>query len=268
MKDWIIKLLIGLTASILITLLFTALARTFHFTFYTRFGSVAAGFAVAIGVLYLLKVSRNFKVLILWSILPGITTVIAHNWLFYSADEAVKYAGMEEASAAESNDLYFTLDTYWYNTEGASDLLVTTTRKRRGRSSTTSKEVYTVIPFFTDSISETVQGWLVSHTTAVKYDKAETYEDLIRFEDILYFERRTEDLKYYQEAIGKSSYHDQIAGNVIYFEPLYKEFVPSHTWKKYFTLCYVGSGFIFLTIGFIVNLRKRKEEEKEEKEDA
>ncbi|MCC8171135.1 MAG: hypothetical protein LIP00_04980 [Parabacteroides sp.] len=267
MKDWIIKLITGLTASILLTLLLTALAQSFHLTFYSRFASVVAGFAVAIGVMYLLKVSTNFRMLILWSILPGISTIIAHNWLFYSADETVEYADLEEASRPESNDLYFTLDSYWYNTSGASDLLVTTTRKRRGRSST-SKRVYTVIPFFTDSISETVQAWLVYNTKAADYDKAETYEDLLRFEDILCFERRTEKLKYYQEAIKKSSYHDQVADNVIYFEPLYREFVPTHTWRKYFTLCYVGSGCIFILIGVIMNQHKRKEEEKEGQEEV
>lgn len=263
MKNWIIKLVAGLTASIFITLLLTALAHSLHLSFYTRFASVVAGFTVAMGVMYVLKVNKNFRLLLLWSILPGLTTVIAHNWLFYSADQTVEYAGLEEASKPESNDLYFMLDNYWYNTEGASDLLVTTTRKRRGRS-TTTKKVYTVIPFFTDSISETVQGWLVSNTTAAKYDEAETYEDLLRFEDILCFERRTEDLKYYKEAIEKSSYQSQVAENVIYFEPLYKEFVPTHTWKKYFTLCYVGSGFVFILIGLILNLRNRKKEEKEE----
>lgn len=264
MKNWVIKLLVALTASIAISLLATVIAHTFHLAFWTRMISVLGGFIIAMLVMFAFQISKNSKILFLLSILPGAATIIAHNWLFYSADEIVEYANLEEAAKAEDKALYFTLSNYYYDTEGAGDLQITTTRKRRRGGKSVTKKVYTAIPLFTDSLSQTAEGWLIYDTSADNYHQAETYEDLLKFEDILCFERYTEELEDFKSAIEYSSYKDKTVEDPVFLYPLYKEFIPTHTWRKYFSLFYVGSGTIFILIGVILNYRQRKKEEEHE----
>lgn len=255
MKNWSIKMLVAMLVSVAACVLLTALCRMLHIQFWSMPVAIVVSFLISCGIVVYMKAVENNLLIGLIAAIPVAVCFLANQWLFYSSNETVHFANVNELVNAKEKPLYFTLDQYYWNYDAAGVVEITTERKRHGRTTSTSQDIYIAIPLYPDSISEKINVWLVDNYPKSTYDAAEDYESLLKYDDIINFELLTEDLEDYETAVGYSSSKDK-AENAIFITPLYKEYIPRTTWGIYFLIGLVTGGAIMALIGFIISKRK------------
>lgn len=264
MKNWSIKLVVATITTVAACLLLTALCRMLHIQFWTQITAIIASFLIAAAImLYAIKIVSNFKLAALLAIIPAAVSFCANQWCFYSANATEHFTSINELVEAKEKPLYFTLEEYYWDSEGIGLMEVTTEHKRRGRTTNTTKETYLAMPLYPDSTSTEIRVWLVDSYPSKDYDAAETYEELMQLGKILNFELVTEDLDDYKETVGYSKSKDKVK-DAIYITPLYKEYITKNTWGMYFLISLVTGSLIMALIGLFVGKAKKRKEAKEE----
>lgn len=261
MKNWSIKLIVTMMATVAVTLLFTGICRMAHIHFPSSIIPVAISFLLAtVIMMYGIKVTNDLRVAALLALIPTAVYSFANQWCFYSANETVHYEEIDELLEAEEKPLYFSLGHYYWNPEASGAVEITTERKRRGRTTSTSHKTYLVMPLYPDTLSPEIKVWLADKYDSKDFDAVEDYEDLLRLDEIINFELLTEDLGNYETAAGYSTHKDK-AKDAIFIRPLYKEYIKKDTWGLFFLISFIGGTGAMAILGFVLNRRDKREAE-------
>lgn len=264
MKNWSLKLIAATITTVAACLLLTALCRMLHLEFWTWTIALVASFIIAISIMmYVIKVVTKAIPALLLALIPTGMCFLANQWCFYSANETVHFANINELTAAKEKPLYFTLDTYYWDTDGTGTAEITTEHKKRGVVTSTTQDIYIAIPMYADTLSDKIKVWLVDDYPKSEYEAVEDYESLLKPDEILNFELLTEELDDYKVAVGYSPYKDK-AENAIFITPMYDEYITKNTWGLYFLVSFVIGIAVMALLGLFFTRRDKKNAEEEE----
>lgn len=261
MKNWSIKLVVAMMATVAITLLFTGICRMSHIYFPSSIIPIAIAFLLAVCIMmYGIKVVSDFRAAALLAIIPTGIYFCANQWCFYSANETVHYEDISEFLEAKEKPLYFSLGHYYWNPDASGAVEITTERKRHGRVTSTRHKTYLVMPLYADTISSEIKVWLADQYDSKDFDAADEYEELLRLDEIINFELITEDLKNFETAVDYSTHKDK-AKDAIFISPLYKEYIKKDTWGLFFLISFIAGAASMALIGFVLDRRDKREAE-------
>lgn len=255
-KDLIIKLAIGIVISLAVTGIAHGLL---HLSFWNYWWTLITGAIVGAALCHRFY-SAQQPVFWIGTILIAISATVTQYAVFFTEDKPEQFASLADYDQAKDHHIYVDFTDWYYNTDGMGVVEITTERKRRGRTTGTDKRVYVAVPMYADSLSTDPKVWMALDFSVPAYDAVETEDDLIRFDNILCFEKLSPSLvDDYRSAIDYCDVDSlkSLRNEAIFLTPVYKPFIPRSQWMLYSTYVFLAAIAAFAILSLFV---KRAEE--------
>lgn len=239
-KSLVIRLAIGMVASVIVTGIAYALL---HLGFWNYWWTLITGGIVGA---FLMWSHYNTQRVVFWigTVLIALPAAATQYAVFFTQDEPEQLASLAEYDQKRDHNRYVNFDEWFYNTDNMGVVEITTEYKRRGRTTGTSKRVYVALPMYDDSLSTDPKVWMALDFSTNAYDAIETEDELIRFDDILCFEKLAPSLvEDFRSAIDycESDSLKSLRDEAIFITPLYSPFIPRSEWILWSTYVLLGA---------------------------
>ncbi|MCC8063041.1 MAG: hypothetical protein LIO68_07370 [Rikenellaceae bacterium] len=239
-KSLVIRLAIGMAASVVVTGIACGLL---HLGFWNYWWTLITGGIIG-AILMWNRYQTQQVVFWIGTALIALPAAATQYAVYYTEDRPEQLASLADYDQKTDHHRYVDFDEWYYNTDNMGAVEITTEYKRRGRTTGSSKRVYVAVPMYADSLSTEPKVWMALDFPTAAYDAVETENDLIRFDEILCFEKLSPSLvDDFRSAIDycDSDSLKTLRDEAVFITPLYEAFTPRSKWILWSTYVLLGA---------------------------